>query len=138
VAESRKPRRPPSDLEESASARAVRVLVIEDDPDLSGAVCDLLSSSGYEPWAAGDGIAALELLSNGVLPDVILLDLMLPRMDGWKFRERQLGDPRLKDIPVIVVSAVGEIVESIEASCILRKPVAPAALLDAIEHYRRH
>jgi two-component system, chemotaxis family, chemotaxis protein CheY len=138
VAEPRKSRRLRSDHEDSAAARAVRVLVIEDDPDLCGAVCDLLGSSGYEAWAAADGIAALELLSDGVLPDVILLDLMLPRMDGWKFRERQLGDPRLKDIPVIVVSAVGEIVQSISASCLLRKPVAPAVLLESIERYRRH
>jgi CheY-like chemotaxis protein len=93
--------------------------------------------SGYRAAYAVDGIAALEMLRNGDdLPDLILLDLMLPRMDGWGFREAQLGDKRLKDIPVVVLSAAGEVVEPISADYFLRRyarmlwivePVTPAA-----------
>jgi CheY-like chemotaxis protein len=72
---------------------------------------------------AVDGIDALEMLRNGDdLPDLILVDLLLPRMDGWGFREAQLRDKRLKDIPVVVLSAVGEIVKPINADHLLRKP----------------
>jgi CheY-like chemotaxis protein len=63
---------------------------------------------------------------------------MLPRMDGWGFREAQLGDKRLKDIPVVVLSAAGEIVKPISADYFLRKPVTSEILLAAIERFRQH
>jgi two-component system, chemotaxis family, chemotaxis protein CheY len=111
--------------------------VIEDDPDLIEALCELLNIYGYTASRAADGIAALETLEHGDLPDLILLDLMLPRLDGWGFREAQLNDQRLKDIPVIVLSAVGEIVKPIEADHLLRKPVSPETLFASIERFRR-
>jgi two-component system, chemotaxis family, chemotaxis protein CheY len=117
--------------------RTIRVLVIEDDLDLASAVCELLNASGHEASNAVDGMAALQKLRDGHLPDVILLDLMMPRMDGWKFREQQMSDAQLKDIPVVVLSAGGQIAESIDVTCILRKPVDPAALLNAIKRVSR-
>jgi CheY-like chemotaxis protein len=138
VSVSRKSPSPSTNLKEIRdAAAAARILVIEDDPDLIEALCELLNIYGYTASRAADGIAALETLEHGDLPDLILLDLMLPRLDGWGFREAQLNDQRLKDIPVIVLSAVGEIVKPIEADHLLRKPVSPETLFASIERFRR-
>lgn len=125
-------------LKEVRQASAVaKILVIEDDPDLASALCDLLKISGYRTAHAVDGVDAIEMLAGADLPDLILLDLMLPRLDGWGFRELQLADQRLSGIPVVVLSAVGEIVRPIKADHLLRKPVAPGTLLSAVERFRR-
>lgn len=127
-----------NDLKETRDPAATKILVVEDDPDLGDALCETLTMSGYRAAYAVDGIAALEMLRNGDdLPDLILLDLMLPRMDGWGFREAQLRDKRLKDIPVVVLSAVGDIVKPINADHLLRKPVSSERLLAMIERFRR-
>jgi two-component system, chemotaxis family, chemotaxis protein CheY len=135
VSEDRKASKPRADRKLADAKHTVRILVIEDDLDLAAAVCELLNASGYGATNAIDGVDALEQLRHAHLPNLILLDLMMPRMDGWKFRQEQMRDPRLKDIPVVVLSAVGQIGESIDATCILRKPVDPAALLDAVRRF---
>jgi two-component system, chemotaxis family, chemotaxis protein CheY len=118
-------------------AAVFKILVVEDDPDLAEALCDILTSRGYRASHAVDGVAALEALGSRELPDLILLDMMLPRMDGWGFREAQLRDERLKSIPVVVLSAVGEIVKPINADHLLRKPVTSETLLATIERFQR-
>jgi len=110
-----------------------KLLVIEDDPDLGDVLCRVLSLSGYRASRATDGLIALEMLRSEELPDVILLDMMLPRMNGWEFRRAQLEDERLKDIPVIVLSAVAETVEPIGAARRLRKPIDLNTLFSTIE-----
>jgi two-component system, chemotaxis family, chemotaxis protein CheY len=137
VAAGRKSPSRSNDLKEIREpAPAARILVVEDDPDLSEALCELLTVYGYRASRAVDGIEALEMLSNAELPDLILLDLMLPRLDGWGFRQAQLADHRLKNIPVVVLSAVGEIDKPIDAAHLLRKPVPPETLLATIERFR--
>ena len=122
------------DLKEMVDHAAVaKILVVEDDPDFGEAVCEILTISGYRASHAVDGIAALQMLRAGELPDLILLDLMMPRMDGWEFREALLRNKKLKDIPVIVFSAVSEIAKPIKADRFLRKPVTPEVLLAAIQ-----
>ena len=116
---------------------ATTILVVEDDPDFGEAVCEVLMMSGYQAIHAIDGVAALETLGEGVLPDLILLDLMMPRMDGWAFRDAQLRDKKLKNIPVVVLSAVGEISKPIKADHLLHKPVEPETLLETIENVVR-
>jgi two-component system, chemotaxis family, chemotaxis protein CheY len=116
---------------------ATTILVVEDDADLGETVCEVLEMSGYKAVHAVDGVAALEALGQGVLPDLILLDLMMPRMDGWAFRDAQLRDKKLKDIPVVVLSAVGQISKPIKADRLLRKPVEPKALIETIENVVR-
>jgi CheY-like chemotaxis protein len=81
------------------------VLVVEDDPACREAIIVVLEQAGYEVIAAVHGRMALELLRYGVIPRVIVLDLMMPVMDGWQFRQHQLADPRHASIPVIVLSA---------------------------------
>jgi two-component system response regulator MprA len=138
VSQGRKSTSRSNDLKKVRDVAALaKILVIEDDPDLASALCDLLNISGYRASHAIDGVAALEMLRSGELPDLILLDLMLPRLDGWGFREAQLADQRLRGIPVVVLSAVGEIVRPIKAAHLLRKPVSPDVLLTSIERFRR-
>ena len=81
-----------------------RVLIVEDDEDLREMMATLLDLEGFETVAAPNGAVALELLDPCV--DAIVLDLMMPVMDGWEFRRRQMSHPAAADIPVIVVSAV--------------------------------
>ena len=109
--------------------------MVEDDLDLGETVCEVLKMSGYRTAHAVDGLAALKMLGKGGLYDLILLDLMMPRMDGWAFRQAQLRDKKLKDIPVVVLSAVSEIAKPIKADQILRKPVEADTLLKTVERF---
>ena len=111
--------------------------MVEDDLDLGETVCEILKMSGYRASHATDGLAALQMLGQGELFDLILLDLMMPRMDGWAFREAQLRDKKIKDIPVVVLSAMGEISKPIKADTLLRKPVNPDTLLQTIQKLTR-
>lgn len=83
-----------------------RVLLVEDDVDIQEAMLDILVEEGFVVHVAGHGQQALHILRDKLFfPDVILLDLMMPVMDGWTFRKEQLQDPALQHIPVVVVSA---------------------------------
>jgi CheY-like chemotaxis protein len=85
---------------------AVRLLVVDDDDELRQGMQDALEAEGFETSAAGDGHCALELLQAADdLPAAILLDLMMPRMNGGQFREAQRRDARLRDIPVLLITA---------------------------------
>ena len=83
------------------------VLVVEDDHDIREMMLFWLSGHGLSTVAAENGERARRLLLAGVRPRVILLDLMMPVMDGWMFSAWQARDPDNADIPVIVISAVG-------------------------------
>lgn len=114
---------------------ASTILIVEDDKDGRELLGELIALHGFQPVLASDGLAALELLKT-TRPCVILLDLMMPRMNGWQFREAQMSNPALKDIPVVVVSADGNVARKaheVHASAYLRKPVDPAELVRAIQ-----
>jgi len=85
------------------SGRAT-VLVVDDDADLREALADVLQESGYDVLTAEHGKAALAVL-EGTLPDVILLDLMMPVMDGPTFAVERKKNPRAAGIPVVLFSA---------------------------------
>jgi len=81
------------------------VLVIDDDEAIRSALAELLELSGYVVAVAADGQEGVELLSIGLAPQAIVLDLMMPRMDGWTFLAQLRADPRFQDLPVVVTSA---------------------------------
>jgi CheY-like chemotaxis protein len=88
-----------------APAHGVGVLVVEDDEDSRDLLRDLLEANGYPVMTARNGQDALDHLKAFAAPCLILLDLRMPIMDGWTFRERMLADPLLATIPVVAVSA---------------------------------
>ena len=100
------------------------VLVVEDDPDLREMMEQMLHLEGFATLTAPNGLEALNLLNGGAPVKVILLDLMMPVMDGWEFRRRQLADPKLAGIPVVVMSAVdGDRLREIGPIAAFRKPL---------------
>jgi CheY-like chemotaxis protein len=91
-----------------AQAPARKVLVIDDDDDICATLKELLEEQGLVVACASNGHEALDLLHESPpLPDVILLDLMMPVMNGWEFRGAQKKDPSIASIPVIVITATG-------------------------------
>jgi CheY-like chemotaxis protein len=113
-----------------------RILIVEDSPDGRLILEDMLLLLGYQVMSAANGLEALEALKRGPLPNLILLDLSMPEMNGWEFRERQKQDPAYAGIPVVVISAVAtrnEVEHSnLDAAAFLDKPVPPAALVEII------
>src|SRR5262245_45714290 len=81
------------------------ILVVEDDTDLRDTLSDALRMEGYDVVAVEHGEAALRHLQRGLKPCMILLDLMMPVMDGWTFRREMLKDDDLAAIPVVVMTA---------------------------------
>ena len=111
----------------------VSVLVVDDESDIREAVSEVLVDEGYVVHGAGDGVEALRK-ARAHHPDLVLLDLMMPGMNGWEFRAAQRNDPELSDIPVIVLSALGR-VAGMDAAGFIQKPFDLDDLLSAI---RRH
>jgi signal transduction histidine kinase len=125
---------------ESACAAALpgRILVVEDDRQILAIISLLLEDEGYEVLTATDGKQALARLREGLSPDLIILDLMLPTLDGWEFRAIQRADPALGAIPVLVVSADSSAKAAvIDASGFLRKPFGAEDLLGRVNQLLR-
>jgi|SRR6185312_1065202 len=123
-------------IPESPAAREKTVLLVEDDHDVRVALRRLLEDEGYDVWTAGDGRSAFDLLQRAAtVPDVIVVDLMMPVMDGWKLIDVLKGDARFVDIPVIIQSAFREPPPPDGVAGFLDKPIDEEALLRAI---RRH
>ncbi len=101
-----------------------RVLLVEEDADLREAMAGWLEESGYNVSTAGNGAEALNLLRAGLVPCVILLDLMMPKVNGWQFRDEQKKHAAWAEIPVVVVSAMANLKERpIDAAAVVQKPV---------------
>jgi CheY-like chemotaxis protein len=110
------------------------ILIVEDDPSALMAMREVLEMEGYSVLAAHDGQEALKAVAHNPPPCLILLDLMLPVMDGWELRRRIKQNPSLSNVPVIVVSALVP-PRPIEAQAVLRKPVDIRQLLQMIARY---
>ncbi len=108
-----------------------RILLVDDDPDIREALAEALAADGNEVRTAENGRAALAS-ARAERPDVIVLDLMMPVMNGWEFRRIQRGDADLAGIPVIVISA-GRPGRDLGAAAFLPKPFPLDAILDAVE-----
>jgi CheY-like chemotaxis protein len=116
-----------------------KVLVVEDDRDTREVLKLILEMEGLSVVEAADGLEALECLhrireSGTLAPCAVVLDVMMPRCSGPEFRQRQLADPLLADIPVIVLSAVADQIrlEDLKAFARIAKPFEPDELVRAV------
>jgi CheY-like chemotaxis protein len=112
------------------------VLIVDDDDDIRETLEVILASRGYESRAASDGAEALDMMRAGPLPDVVLLDMMMPGMNGTQFRAHQLEDPRLANVPLVVMTGdnkADQKAAALGAFRWLKKPVDIADLIAAIK-----
>jgi CheY-like chemotaxis protein len=112
------------------------VLVIDDDVEIRQALTDILEDEDYTVVAAANGKEALEIVARGPVPDVILLDVMMPVMDGWHFLSARLNHPRLVEVPIIIISAGNEAeteARKVGAYRVLKKPLHLDDLMSRIE-----
>ena len=119
-----------------SAGRQARILVVEDDHDIRESVVEVLEEEGYGVDSAGDGREALRVLSEArEKPDLILLDLMMPNMNGFEFREQQLKNAEHAAIPIAVLTADGQAsakAAELHADGLVRKPVKIQPLLDTV------
>jgi len=115
------------------------VFVVEDDVDTRDMMGRFLELEGFTVEVAANGKQALERLNAGVHPCVILLDLMMPVMDGWEFRRRQREDPQLARVPVVVLSALDQSrAADLDGAAFLKKPLDFDRLLQLVRQYCRN
>ena len=116
------------------------VMVVEDDPMIRTSLVELLEAEGYQVIGVENGQAAMNHLKSGnTLPAVILLDVMMPIMDGWQFRTQQLSDVKISKIPVIVVTADGNARDKavvMNAQGWINKPFKIDEILEAVAKYK--
>lgn len=110
------------------------VLVVEDDDEIRELVCDLLVGEGYLALPASNGRVALEAMERAV-PDLVLLDLMMPVMNGWQLLDEMKRRPQLEPVPVVVVSALDQQPNGVVGQ--IRKPFDLDALLAMVERSHR-
>lgn len=115
------------------------VLVVDDDPDIREAMIEVLEENGHAATGAANGNEALaQLRASAIHPCLILLDLMMPVMDGRAFREEQLRDPALSPIPVIVISAFRDVAQTaaqMQVATYVKKPVSLQDLVQLVERF---
>ena len=116
---------------ESVSSTA-QILIVEDDDDLRTVVTDLLRHLGYRVAGAVNGRDALDYLRANRAPSLIVLDLMMPVMDGVEFCRRRLRDPALRAIPIFLFTARGQSIANVSAVRVLRKPLVVNEFIDAV------
>ena len=120
------------------------VLIVDDDPDLVETVCMMLEDKGYEVGKAYDGVEGKEAIKER-RPDLLVLDVMMPRKDGYKLCSELKADKATRDIPIILLTAVGEAVPttsythaqgmSTEAEEYIPKPVDSKTLVEAVDSF---
>jgi DNA-binding response OmpR family regulator len=117
--------------------KPVRVLCIEDDPEMIELVRLILARQGYEVIGAAGGEAGLAAIEREQ-PALVLLDLMMPEMDGWEVFQRMRSDERMQDIPVIVVTAKAQSIDKVlglhiaKVNDYITKPFGPSELLSSV------
>jgi two-component system chemotaxis response regulator CheY len=116
------------------------ILVVDDDPDVRDAVTDILVDEGYGVTGVSSGREALQHLQAHMRPSLILLDMMMPEMDGWLLRQELKKSPELAAIPIVILSGHGDVRDAalaLGAVDYLRKPLRSDSLLEIAERYCR-
>jgi CheY-like chemotaxis protein len=112
------------------------ILIVEDNEDTRAGLATLLQAHDYETAQAGNADEALHSCRTGLSPALILLDMILPGSDGWKFIEERKRDHNLSAIPFLIVTGLGiasdEWASSMGAAALLRKPINIEKLLDRV------
>jgi len=115
------------------------VLIVEDDDDLRGLLRETIEATGHGVITAADGREALDVLSEGARPCLVLLDLMMPVMSGWEVLDALRRSGALDALPVVVVSAAARLGDAlVGARGLLRKPVEVERLLATVEMHCPH
>ena len=126
---------PGADPVRPMSSGPIEILLVEDDSDLREATAGALEDSGYRVATAVNGLEGLEWLREAEHPpSLILLDLMMPIMDGWQFRIEQRKDPALATIPVVILSAMVN-ASTLDGDEAMQKPVKLKSLLALVARY---
>jgi CheY-like chemotaxis protein len=119
------------------SAMAGGVLIVEDDEDIRTDLAAILRIKGFTVSEAANGLEALARMRDE-LPCVLLLDLMMPEMNGWELGAVMQSEPRLQKVPIVVVSGAGRLEQSTDAmapAAVLPKPFELAHLLDVVQRF---
>src|SRR4051794_39456457 len=111
------------------------VLLVEDDLALRLALLDILEFAGFEVATAGDGVEALQSIRDSGAPCVMLLDLMMPRMDGREVLDRLATDSTLPKVTTAVLTASTDLADIPAGTTILRKPIALEELVNFVATY---
>jgi signal transduction histidine kinase/CheY-like chemotaxis protein len=132
---------PPRSAEVIDAPKTRSVLVVDDDGDILQSVTELLVAEGYQARGATNGQEALEYLHREAAPALILLDLMMPTMNGWQFLDQRAREPALAAVPVVLLSAnvqLEEHAKSLAVDGFVRKPLTADDLLATVERYCPH
>lgn len=111
------------------------ILVVDDDDGIREALKAALEYEGYHVFTAENGQVAYDLMQEGFRPCLIVLDLMMPVMDGWAFADKMAADQSYAKIPIVVVSAFDDKAPDIKAKSIFKKPVNLKALFEVIKKW---
>lgn len=115
--------------------RGCDILIVEDDEAIREALKIALEFDDYRVKEASNGQEALDILKGGYRPCLILLDLMMPVMDGWEFAKVLESDPNLSQIPVVVCTAIAEKAKMIKAKLVIKKPVDIELVLSVAKRF---
>jgi DNA-binding response OmpR family regulator len=112
-------------------AKPATVLIVEDDAALRRMYRTALMLDHYDVVEADDGMAALHFLDHRA-PDIVVLDLMLPTMSGLVVQQEIAAHAHTRNIPIVIVTGSDLSLDHVDVPCVLRKPVAPDALVNAV------
>ena len=121
----------------SVATEPKKVLVVEDEPYLCDLIADVLEAEGHLPATAANGLDALTCIAED-RPQLILLDLMMPVMDGWELMALLKSNPIWQDIPIVLITAVYDVATTQEESgarAVITKPFDIDQLIDAVNLY---
>ena len=128
------------------ASKAKKILTVDDDEDIRSSICDSLELEGFETVWAKNGRVALEYMratADKDLPDLILLDFMMPIMNGQEFCKEKAEIPRLAHIPVVMMTAGGNLVNIMDkidsnANAYMSKPMDDTTIVNMVRHFLDH